>query len=138
MNKTCKTYLSEVKALFPIWGKDERTYISKFKETLLDCIGDEAAITKEDLYRELGFPKDVVDSYYLNADIGDIIKRIRISRYIRNSIFIILFCAIIFSFAVTFNMYKSYKMFDRMEAVITEDVVEDYTEEVIDGEMIIE
>ena len=52
VNKICKTYISEVKAFFPILGKDERSYISKLR-TNVDDFCDEANIsTKEELYKQ--------------------------------------------------------------------------------------
>ena len=57
MNKICKTYISEVKAFFPILGKDERSYISKLR-TNVDDFCDEANIsTKEELYEQYGMPR---------------------------------------------------------------------------------
>lgn len=110
MNKKCKTYISEVKAFFPILGKDERTYISKLR-TNVDDFCDEANIsTKEELYKQYGMPIDVVHDYYSSADTESIIKRIQLTKYIKRVLIGLLVLAL-FSVAVySFYLYKDYKM----------------------------
>lgn len=136
MKNIYKQYISDIKTLFPSWRKDERNYVSKFKQNLLDNIDEESVISKEDLYRKFGRPKEVVDSYYENIDIDATIKQIKTSKYIRYFIFIIILCALICTSAFAFNMYQSYKMFEREEAVFVEEEIDDYNENVTDGEFI--
>ena len=95
MNKICKTYISEVKAFFPILGKDEKAYISKLK-TNVDNFCDEANIsTKEELYKQYGMPIDVVHEYYSSSDTESIIKRIQLTKYIKRFCLIVLVLSII-------------------------------------------
>ena len=138
MKSIYKQYISDIKILFPSWGRDERNYISKFKQNLLDDSNDESIISKEDLYGRYGSPKDVVNSYYENIDIDNTIKRIRISKYIKYFIVTLILCALICASAFALNMYHSYKVFERQEAVLTEEVVEEYDGEIIDGKNNIE
>lgn len=110
MNKLCKKYLRMIKSLFPIHGKDERNYIKKFKDNL-ESGYDESMTTLEDLYNEFGTPEEVINSYYMNVDTEQIVKRIRISKCIKFlSIFLVLvICAYITMQA--YITYKTYKVF---------------------------
>ena len=124
MNKICKAYISEVKTFFPLLGKDERDYINKLK-TNVDSFCDEVDIsTKEELYEQYGMPKDVMYDYYPTIDTNSIIKRIRVSRYIKCLIVIFFILSIFAVSSYCIALYHDYKialneeMFFQQETVV--------------------
>lgn len=56
MNKSCKEYIKEIKAMFPIKGRAERKYIKKLSNDVEEYCEDAGAISKEDLYENYGTP----------------------------------------------------------------------------------
>ena len=64
MNKLCRTYIRKVKLLFPVMGKYERKYIKAITINVNDYLADVPESTIDDLYKEFGTPKDIIDSYY--------------------------------------------------------------------------
>ena len=124
MNKICKTYISEVKAFFPILGKDEKAYISKLK-TNVDNFCDEANIsTKEELYKQYGMPIDVVHEYYSSIDTESIIKRIRLTKYIKRAIFLLLALSTLATITYCTIFYHDHKIVSNEEAVFIEQTIE--------------
>ena len=83
MNKLCRTYIRKVKLLFPVMGKYERKYIKAITINVNDYLADVPESTIDDLYKEFGTPKDIIDSYYSTVNTDDVIKKIRISKYIK-------------------------------------------------------
>ena len=123
VNKICKTYISEVKAFFPILGKDERSYISKLR-TNVDDFCDEANIsTKEELYKQYGMPIDVVHEYYSSVDTEIIIKRIKLATSIRRAIVTVVIFSLISMSYLCLTLHNSNKQFTKQEIVISEDII---------------
>ena len=119
MNIICKTYISEVKAFFPILGKDERSYISKLR-TNVDDFCDEAHIsTKEELYKQYGMPIDIVHEYYSSVDTDKIISRIFLSKWIKRCLVIILILTVIASICYCLIMFQAYNKY-KDEIVVTQ------------------
>lgn len=87
MNKSCKEYIKEIKAMFPIKGRAERKYIKKLSIDVEEYCEDAGAISKEDLYENYGTPFNVVESYFSVTGISYVSKKLKISKYIKNSDF---------------------------------------------------
>ena len=124
MNKICKQYISEIKAFFPIMGKDEKKYIAKLKNNI-ESYCDEACITtKEELYKNYGFPNNVVNDYYSSLDTDYIVKKIKLSKYIKALVSVILILLIVVTSVFCAFWYQNHQMYLREEAIIAESVIE--------------
>lgn len=124
MNKICKQYISEIKAFFPIMGKDEKKYIAKLKNNI-ESYCDEAGITtKKELYKNYGFPNNVVNDYYSSLDTDYIVKKIKFSKHIKALVSVILILLIIVTSVFCAFWYQNHQMYLREEAIITESVIE--------------
>lgn len=124
MNKICKQYISEIKAFFPIMGKDEKKYIAKLKNNI-ESYCDEAGIaTKEELYKNYGFPNNVVNDYYSSLDTDYIVKKIKLSKYIKALVSVILILLIVVTSVFCAFWYQNHQMYLREEAIIAESVIE--------------
>lgn len=125
MNKICKQYISEIKAFFPIMGKDEKKYIAKLKNNI-ESYCDEAGITtKEELYKNYGLPNDVVNDYYSSVDTDYIIRKIKTSKYIKAFIATILVLAVIAASTFCVILYDAHQIAARQEVVIHENIIDE-------------
>lgn len=124
MNKICKKYISEVKAFFPIMGKEERKYVNKLRLNIENYCEEADITSKQELYENYGTPNDVVNDYYSSVDTNIIIKKIRISKYIKVFIIAILALAVIVASTFCIILYNDYQIATRQEAVIVEEVIE--------------
>lgn len=124
MNKISKKYISEVKTLFPIMGKNEKKYIANLKTTVEDYCANADIASKETLYQNFGTPTDVVNSYYSTVDINYVIKKIKSAKYIKICIAIILILAIIATSTYCIISYSTYKDFQNDNIFFEETVIE--------------
>lgn len=97
MNKKCKEYINEIKSMFPVKGKQERTYINNLKKDIEDYCEEANTTAKEDLYENYGNPIDVVAEYFSAVGISYVIKKIKFSKIIKASIAVMISLILIFS-----------------------------------------
>lgn len=83
MNKVCKEYISDAKKFFPIMGKKERAYLRGIVSELEDCIERENISSKQELYTKYRQPYDLANDYYSRFETDDIVKKIKVSKYIK-------------------------------------------------------
>lgn len=117
MNKICKEYISEIKALFPIKGKQERAYIKKVMADIEDFCEEANVASKQELYDNYGNPNDVVHNYLSAVDTAYIAKQIRITRYIKTFVIALLVLATIAASALCLYLYSEYQIYKRQEVI---------------------
>lgn len=83
MNKISQQYIKEVKNLFPIIRKQERTYLSKLTHTIEEYSEEENINNIEGLYSNFGYPNEVVNLYLSNMDLSVMYKKIRTAKWIQ-------------------------------------------------------
>ncbi|MCD8380888.1 MAG: DUF6120 family protein [Lachnospiraceae bacterium] len=76
-NKIQRQYIAQIKTLFPIIDRQERTYLKKLQLLIEDYCRENQNISIETLYKEFGVPSDIVNGFYSEMDIADSVKRIR-------------------------------------------------------------
>lgn len=81
MNKVCKEYISDAKKFFPIMGKDERNYLRGVSGKIEECCAENNITSKHELFKQYGQPYEIANDYYETFDTEEIIKKIRISKY---------------------------------------------------------
>lgn len=124
MKELSKEYISEVKMLFPMMGKNEKKYIGHLKTTVEEYCTEADITSKETLYKNFGLPNDVVSSYYSTIDINYIIKKMKIARYIKFLITIILILAITAGSTFCIISYSEHKTFEKEKIYFEETVIE--------------
>lgn len=117
MNKLCKEYVSEIKALFPIRRKPERDYIKKIMADVENYCEEAEVTTKEELYENYGKPNDVVNSYLDSVDTEYIAKQITITRFIKTAVAVLLVLATVTTSIFCITVYSEYQHFKRQEVV---------------------
>ncbi len=127
MNKICKEYIYEIKALFPIRRKPERDYIKKIMVDIENFCEESEVTTKQELYESYGKPNDVVNNYLATVDTEYIAKQISISRFIRIAVAVFLVLATIATavFCITLTTELQYIMEQEQNSSI-ETIIEEH------------
>jgi hypothetical protein len=124
MNKICERYLSDVKALFPSNGKDEKKYLSKLSITI-DEYNDEKEITHiNDLYEVFGLPNDVVNAYLTTIDTSLLVKKIQYTKWVKRGLVIFLFLVLIGVSIFALTTYREYEIFKQEQIFFEEESIE--------------
>lgn len=122
MNKLCKTYIRKIKTLFPVMGKSERSFIKPIKTNVDDFLTDAPDSNLEDLYKEFGKPEDVINSYYTTVDTDNVIRRIKISKYIKILIITLTICLLSLTILRFYILYDGHQVFLK-EQIYSEDTI---------------
>lgn len=128
IDKICKSYMSDVKALLPLRGKKERKFIKKISDDIELFCEMENVESKEDLSTGYGSPKKTVNDYIEGLETAVIIKRIRTTKAVRRGIVVFLVIATIATAVFGFYMHHIHKLAEKME----EDLDGSYVKEVIE------
>lgn len=117
-----QAYIKNVKILFPIVRRQERTYLRQMKQNIEDYCADNHVSSPEELYQEFGSPQETVCNYYSMIDIVPLMKQIllrRIAKY-----FLIFISVLLFSFTVFFCTlcYQENLALQRMNILFEDDV----------------
>lgn len=123
MNKICKEYISEIKALFPIKRKPEKDYIKKIAADVADYCEEANVTSKQELYDNYGKPNDVVNNYFATVDTEYIVKEIKTTKFIKSAIAIIIILAMIATSALCITLYAQYQMVKRTEVVMVDQTI---------------
>lgn len=125
MNKLCQQYLSDVKVFFPILGSPEKKFLTKLADTVEDYCIEEAAITIEEIYNGFGAPSDVANTYFTNVDTSHLIKRIRITKWIKTGIIALLLIVLVGVSIYGIKSYNAYKVFEQDQIYFDETNITD-------------
>lgn len=124
MNKLCRQYLYEVKALFPIISKPERKYLKKLKATLEDYCEESEASTMDEIYKGFGSPYEIISAYLSDVDFSRLAKKIRLTKWIKRGIVIFLIAATIGMGIFAFKTYKEYNIFKEEQIYFEEESIQ--------------
>lgn len=126
MNKVCKEYISDAKKFFPVMGKKEREYLSKIRFDIEDFVETENITTKSELVEKYHQPYEVANNYYATFfDTDLIIKRIKISKYIKVLIITIIVVLLILVSSFVTRKHNEYITHQREEMVDSVEIKKD-------------
>lgn len=125
MNDLCKQYITEVKLLLPTVGKSEKRYLTTLQNNLADFCEDVPTQTIHDLYKEFGTPADTVASYIAALPATDLLKRLRIRKYLRLGAYCFAVCISCISIFFGIYLYHEYQILEDEKAVFTTTVITD-------------
>ena len=122
MDKICKEYISDAKKFFPVMGRKERDYLRKVSSDIEDFIEAENIISKSELVEKYRQPYEVANNYYATFfDTELIIKRIKISKYIKIFISILIVIILLSTSIFIFYYSESHYTAKREEMVYSND-----------------
>ena len=126
MNKICKEYMGEVKALFPIKKKSEKAYLRKLTADVEGYCEEANVTTKQELYDNYGMPYEVVSNYFSTVDNDHLVKLLRNSRLTRIATIVLLVLATIATTMYVSFLLHSHNVLESNRVVIEETIIEDY------------
>ena len=120
MNNKIK-YIKNVKKLFELSSKDERSYLEDLKNRVMDFSEDFPLADYNDYVEHFGDPKDILILYYEHTDTDMLIRRIKVRKYL----ILILTIITVFSVFMSILLFRSYldgknSYIDREEVIIEE------------------
>ncbi|MCR5829002.1 MAG: hypothetical protein K6F93_01460 [Lachnospiraceae bacterium] len=115
-----KKYLSEVKLLFPILRKEEKTYLRKMRHNIDDYCENSSVQSIDDIYNEFGKPQDVVNDYFSMMDVSSFISSVRFRKILKRVICFICAVTLIIICIHCLILYQEHEAFLRQEVVIIE------------------
>lgn len=116
MNKICQQYIRNIKSLFPIIGKEEKKYIQQLSIEIEAFMEEESVHNLDELNKKFGNPNDVANNYFRLLDTDILIKRVRISKWVKRGIVIFLFISLISSLIWGCATYHTYKILSEEQA----------------------
>lgn len=120
----CKEYIREIKSLFPFKTKKERQYIKDLYCDVEEFCENEDVSSKQQLYEQYGNPIDVVAEYFSVNGMDYVIKKTRLTRFIRVLITVIAALAIVATSTYCWYLYNLHQMDLRQEIVISETIID--------------
>ncbi len=111
-NKDINKYIKDIKNNFPSFGKNEKTFLNKFKDNLLN--NSLPSYEYNYLIENYGTPDDIVNEFYQNKELPKL-KYNNIRKMIITLIFITIICFI-------FILIKEIK--DSNNSYVTREIVE--------------
>ena len=76
------------------------------------------------MYKEFGTPKDIIDSYYSTVNTDDVIKKIRISKYIKLLLILLTICLLSLTIMKIYIQYEGHKVFMEEQIHSEETIIE--------------
>lgn len=124
MNKICKEYISEIKSLFPMNRRMEKTYLKKMTTDVADFCEENNITTIEELYQNYGTPEDVVHNYVSALNRKDLINHINTAKLVKITAVSVLVAALIATTIWGIYKYNIYQIDKRQEVVISEEIIQ--------------
>lgn len=94
-----KQYFKQIKLLFPIYGKDEKRFLSDFQVTVEEYVEHHSDCSLNDVVERFGEAEDVVHDYITTLDQSQLCKRINLRNVIKKVLILIaIFAAVIFAY----------------------------------------
>lgn len=126
MDKVCKEYLGDIKTLFPIVKKQEKSFLKKLSADVEQFCQDTGVSSKQDLYDNYGTPYEVVNNYLSAADTDYIVKQLRVSKLTRKIAVVLVILATIATTMYSMYLLHVHDVIEHNRIAIIEDTTEDY------------
>jgi len=124
MYKICKEYVSQVKAILPVWGKREKGFVNKLHNNLADYCEDNSVSVIDELYKGFGTPQEIVFEYISLMKPQEISKRINTARYIKLIVISLITIALLIASIFGVYTYAEYKFAKRTDNLYVEQTIE--------------
>ncbi len=124
MNKICKEYMGNVKALFPIVKKQEKLFLKKLSTDVEQFCEDANINSKLDLYDNYGTPYEVVSNYLSTVDTDYIVKQLRVSKLVRKVTVVLMILATIATTMLVMFVLHRYNVLEHNRLVVEEEIVD--------------
>ena len=126
MNKICKEYIYEIKSLFPMNRRMEKTYLKKMTTDVEDFCEENNITTIDELYQNYGTPEDVVHNYISLLDRKTLVKHINTAKLVKIIAVSILVAVTIATTIWGVYKYNIFQIEKRQEVVISYETIQSY------------
>lgn len=123
MDKICKVYVSQVKAILPVWGKKEKAFVKKLYGDLCDYCEDNNVNTIEELYKGYGTPQEIAFEYISLMEPDVISKRINTAKHTKILVISLITLALFATALFGVYTYAEYKFAKEVEDITVEQIV---------------
>ena len=120
MNKenAARDYIRQVKAIFPLYGRERKRFINDLKEAVESHIEDTKDGSYEDIVKHFGSPAEVVSDYIEGMDPEALYRKITFSRRITTIAVIALIAVLI---GVVIDLLWDYSAYRKdVESIVVE------------------
>ena len=124
MGNICRAYVSQVKAILPVWGKKEKAFVNKLHDDLCDYCEYNNTTAIDELYKSFGTPQEIVFEYISLMDSEQISKRINTARYIKILVMSLIGIALIAVTLFGAYTYVEYSIAKSTECMYIEQTIE--------------
>jgi len=107
MKNCIKEYLDNCKTLLPMYGKNEKLYMQRMSNRLLEFKEEKNDMNYDDIVNRFGSPVSVVNAYIEDLDTDVLIRNIKRTKIIKKMAIIIL--AIVLSCSLIVTAYELQK-----------------------------
>lgn len=90
MNVYIENYIKQATLFFPVVGKAERSYLAQLSRSIEDYFSDQNPSSPEEIAEAFGPPQVAVEQYLASTDTQQLVRRIRMRKYIRLCVTVIL------------------------------------------------
>ncbi len=111
LNDACKVYISDIKTFFPVFGNEEKQYLSYLQRTVQEYVTENPDISIQELYDTFGYPSAIVSSYYESVDIDEIVCRINRRKMYRRFAFILFSILLVIFVFFAIKVTADYQIF---------------------------
>lgn len=81
--KESKRYFNEIKKSIPLESKRTRDFLKSLEYQIDEFQSDNPNCTYNDLILEFGFPEDIIASYFKESQSNELIRNLKIRKYIK-------------------------------------------------------
>ena len=113
-----RDYIRQVKAIFPLYGRERKRFINDLKEAVESHIEDTKDGSYEGIVKHFGSPAEVVSDYIEGMDSEALYRKIIFRRRILTIAGIVLIAVLV---GVIFNLYWNYDAYRQsVESIVVE------------------
>lgn len=126
MNRICKKYINQVKAMLPLWGKKEKVFVKKLCTDLCDYCEDNKISTIEELYKGYGNPQEVAFEYIALMEPEYVSKRINTAKLLKALVIGLLTLGVISVAFFSFYVYTEHQIAEELSGITVEQIIREY------------
>lgn len=103
-----KSYLKKIRTLLPVFGPQEKDFFRKISGDIEEYVQDHPDVTEDSLNEKFGTPSRNVYEYVESVDTDYLIRKIRVARFVKRSIAVLLVIAAVTAGVISYFSYRDY------------------------------
>ena len=104
MNVYIENYIKQASLFFPVVEKAEKSYLAQLSRSIEDYFAEQEPTTSEAIVEVFGPPQMAVKQYLVSTDTSQLVRRIRVRKYIRFFVAVLLSLCLIAALVMTVHL----------------------------------